>query len=35
MVLLHGKLYFLKDPERLQHSPRGGVQLIPVGVCKC
>ena len=32
MVLLHGKLYFSKDPEGVQHFPGGGeVQLFPGG----
>ena len=26
MVLLQRKLYFLKDPEGVHHSPRGGGQ---------
>ena len=32
MVLLQRKLYFSKDPERVQHFPGGGVQLFPGGV---
>ena len=35
MVLLQRKLYFFKEPEGVQHILRGGVQLIPEGLCKC
>ena len=32
MLLLQRKLYFRKDPERVEHFPGGGgVQLFPGG----